>query len=156
MADNPRLRDKLWEARRLIIEALQQLSPERIMDTQDLVVPRARIPDLLGQFKRIAKRHAMNIICFGHAGDGNVHVNVIKDIPEDEWEAKKSQVAEEMYRAALAMGGTITGEHGIGLTRKSFLPLAVDSHQIGLMRKIKEAFDPGYVLNPGKVFPGPV
>ena len=72
------------------------------------------------------------------------------------WEAKKSQVAEEMYRAALALGGTITGEHGIGLTRKRFLPLVVDGHQIGLMRKIKEAFDPGYMLNPGKVFPSPV
>lgn len=153
VADNPRLRDKLWEARRLIIEALQHLSPERIMDTQDLVVPRANIPDLLGQIKGIAKKHSMNIICFGHAGDGNVHVNVIKDIPKDEWEAKKSQVAEEMYKAALALGGAITGEHGIGLTRKNFLPLAVDNHQIGLMKKIKEAFDPGHVLNPGKIFP---
>jgi glycolate oxidase len=153
VADNPKLRDKLWEARRLIIEALQHLSPERIMDTQDLVVPRAKIPHLLEQIKGIAKNHSMNIICFGHAGDGNVHVNVIKDIPEDEWEAKKPQIAEDMYKVALGLGGAITGEHGIGLTRKKFLPLAADNHQIELMKKIKEDFDPNYVLNPGKILP---
>ena len=153
VADNPRLRDKLWEARRLIIEALQHLSPERIMDTQDLVVPRAEIPTLLARIKAIAEKHGMNIICFGHAGDGNVHVCVIKDLTDAEWLAGKERVAEDMYRAALALGGSITGEHGIGLTRKQFLPLAVDSHRIAIMRKIKAAFDPRNILNPGKIFP---
>jgi len=152
VADNPRLRDKLWEARRLIIEALQHMSPEGIMDTQDLVVPRAKIPELLSRIKEIAEKHAMNIVCFGHAGDGNVHVNVIKDVPEEKWKAKKEPLVEEMYRAALALGGSITGEHGIGLTRKQFLPLAADGRQIELMRKIKEVFDPQDILNPGKIF----
>ena len=153
VADNPRLRDKLWEARRLIIEALQNLSPEKIMDTQDLVVPRAKIPDLLSRIKEIGRKHAINIICFGHAGDGNVHVNVVKDMPEETWKAKKEPLAEEMYRIALSLGGSITGEHGIGLTRKQFLPLAVDERQIELMRQIKAAFDPHNILNPGKVLP---
>jgi len=153
VADNPRLRDKLWEARRLIIEALQHLSPEGIMDTQDLVVPRAKIAELLSRIKEIAGRHSLKIVCFGHAGDGNVHVNVIKDVPDEEWRAKKGPVAEEMYEAALSLQGSITGEHGIGLTRKQYLPMAVDEHRIGIMRRIKEVFDPKCILNPGKILP---
>ena len=153
VADSPTLRDKLWEARRLIIEALQHLSPEKIMDTQDLVVPRARIPELLSEIKKIAETHATKIICFGHAGDGNVHVNVIKDMPTEQWKSIKTAVSEKMYKAALNLGGSITGEHGIGLTRKEFLPLAADEAQIALMRKIKAAFDPGQILNPGKILP---
>jgi glycolate oxidase len=94
----------------------------------------------------------MKIVCFGHAGDGNVHVNVIKNMPDAEWKAKKDPVAEDMYRAALALGGAITGEHGIGLTRKGYLPLAMGPAQIALMRRVKEAFDPAGILNPGKIF----
>ena len=153
VADNPKLRDKLWAARRLIIEALQHLSPERIMDTQDLVVPRASIPDLLEKIREIARQHSMNIICFGHAGDGNVHVNVIKDLPDGKWEAKKPELARAMYEAALSLGGTITGEHGVGLARKAFLPMAVDARSIELMKRIKDSFDPRHILNPGKIFP---
>jgi len=153
VADTPKLRDKLWEARRLIIEALQHLSPERIMETEDLAVPRSRIPDLLEQIRTISQKYGMNIISFGHAGDGNVHVNVIKDMPEAEWQTKKRAVSEDLYRAALSLGGVITGEHGIGLTRREFLPMAVDAQQIALMKQIKEAFDPAGILNPGKIFP---
>ena len=152
IADSAKMRDKLWAARRQIIEALQHLSPDRIMDTQDLCVPRARIPELLARIREIADRHAMKIVCFGHAGDGNVHVNVIKNMPDAEWKAKKDPVAEDMYRAALALGGAITGEHGIGLTRKGYLPLAMGPAQIALMRRVKEAFDPAGILNPGKIF----
>jgi len=153
VADNPKLRDRLWEARRLIIEALQHLSPERIMDTQDLSVPRGKIPELVQKIKGLSDKYDMNIISFGHAGDGNVHVNVVKDMPEEEWKRKKEGVVEDMYKLALSLGGSITGEHGIGLTRKDHLPLAVDAQQIELMRKIKEIYDPGRILNPGKIFP---
>ncbi len=152
VADNPRLRDKLWAARRLIVEALQHMSPELVTDTQDLVVPRAKIPDLLVRVKEIATKYGMNVVCFGHAGDGNVHVNAIKDVPEDQWQAKKEPLAEEMCRAALSLGGSITGEHGIGFIRKKYLPMAVDECQIAVMKKIKEAFDPHNILNPGKIF----
>ena len=153
VADTEKLRDKLWSARRLIIEALQHLSPEHIMDTQDLVVPRAAIPELVARIEAIAKKHEMNIVCFGHSGDGNVHVNIIKDIPDEEWDRKREPVAEAMYEAALSLGGSITGEHGIGLTRRKYLPLAVQEPAIAVMRKIREAFDPGNILNPGKIFP---
>ncbi len=153
VADNPKLRDRLWEARRMIIEALQHLSPEKIMDTEDLVVPRARIPDLLARMREISDAHGMKIICFGHAGDGNVHVNVIKDMPDEVWKEKRAAVANDMYRAALDLSGSITGEHGIGLTRRRYLPMAVSQTQIELMRQIKKSFDPLNILNPGKILP---
>jgi glycolate oxidase len=152
VAKDRRTRDRLWEARRLIIEALNHESP--INHMEDVVVPRAGIPTLLGGIKDIARRHEVRIVCFGHAGDGNVHVNVLKDcIPGDRWERLVPATTEEMYRLALSLGGTITGEHGIGATRRRYLPLALDGVQIELMRGIKAVFDPNHILNPGKVFP---
>jgi glycolate oxidase len=152
VARDRRTRDRLWEARRLIIEALNHESP--INHLEDVVVPRAELPPLVRGIKDIARRHAVRIVCFGHAGDGNVHVNVLKDgIPDDHWEELVPVTTEEMYRLALSLGGTITGEHGIGATRRRYLPLALDEVQIQLMRGIKATFDPNQILNPGKIFP---
>jgi len=145
-------RDRLWEARRMIIESLNAESPMNHME--DVVVPRSEIPPLLRGIKAIAAEYALRIISFGHAGDGNVHVNVLKDsLPDDQWEERIPKVAEAIYRLALSRGGTITGEHGIGCTRRQFLPLALDAAQIELMRRIKDVFDPQHILNPGKVLP---
>ena len=145
-------RDRLWEARRAIIDALTHESP--INHMEDVVVPRAEIPALLKGIKEIAARHGVRIISFGHAGDGNVHVNVLKDsLPDDTWKALVPAVDEETYRLTLSLGGTLTGEHGIGVTRRRYLPLALDAAQIELMRQIKAVFDPNYILNPGKIFP---
>jgi glycolate oxidase len=145
-------RDRLWEARRMIIEALNHESPVNHME--DVVVPRAEIHRLLKGIKEIAGRQGVRIINFGHAGDGNVHINVLKDrLPDARWEALVPTVTEEIYRLALSLGGTITGEHGIGATRRRYLPLALDEAQIGLMRQIRDAFDPHRILNPGKIFP---
>ena len=145
-------RERLWEARRMIIEALNHESPVNHME--DVVVPRAEIHRLLGGIKEIAARQGVRIINFGHAGDGNVHVNVLKDeLPLDNWSELVPQVTEEIYQLALSLGGTITGEHGIGATRRRYLPLAVDEAQIQIMRSIRAAFDPNYILNPGKIFP---
>jgi glycolate oxidase len=152
VADNPQMRDRLWETRKLIIEALQNLSPQHIMDTQDIVVPRTQLPQLLPRIKEVGERYELPIISFGHAGDGNVHVNIIKDVPEEVWKKQAHKAGEEIYRLAVSMGGMITGEHGIGLTRKSFLSLGIDSAQIEMMRSIKEDFDPNGILNPGKIF----
>ncbi len=153
VADNQQTRDRLWEARRLIIEALQALSPERIMDTQDVVVPRMKLPELLGKIQEVAGKHSLKIITFGHAGDGNVHVCIIKNVAEDVWKEKAPKAVEEIYRIAVSLEGAITGEHGIGLARKEYLSLGLAAPLIDLMKKIKEDFDPDNILNPGKIFP---
>jgi len=152
VAKDKRTRDRLWEARRKIIDALKHESPVNHME--DVVVPRARIPQALAGIKEIAASHGVRIICFGHAGDGNVHVNVLKDdMPLSEWEPLVPQVAQEVYRLTLSLGGMLTGEHGIGATRRDYLPLALDAAQIEVMRGIKAVFDPQGILNPGKIFP---
>jgi glycolate oxidase len=145
-------RERLWEARRLIIDALNQESPVNHME--DVVVPRARIPQLLGGMREIAELNRVRIISFGHAGDGNVHVNILKDnVPDERWELLVPDVTEEIYRLTLSLGGTLTGEHGIGATRRKYLSLAIDEEQVNIMRGIKDAFDPNHILNPGKIFP---
>jgi glycolate oxidase len=145
-------RERLWEVRRKIIESLKHESP--INHMEDVVVPRASISNLLRGIKDIAREHDVRIISFGHAGDGNVHVNVLKDdIPVDRWKALLPPVQEKIYRLAISLGGTITGEHGIGAIRRRYLPLALDDVQIELQRRIRDIFDPNGILNPGKIFP---
>jgi glycolate oxidase len=119
-----------------------------------VVVPRARIPELLKGIKEVAAEEDVRIICFGHAGDGNVHVNALKDqIPTERWDRLVPVISEKIYRICLELGGMITGEHGIGVTRRAYLPLALDAAQIEVMRQIRAAFDPNGILNPGKIFP---
>lgn len=145
-------RDRLWEARRTIIEALKHASPVNHME--DVVVPRAALPRLLKGIKEIAREQDVRIICFGHAGDGNVHVNVLKDdLTDERWVTLVPVLTESLYRLSLSLGGTITGEHGVGATRRRYLPLALDEAQIRIMRGIKDSFDPNHILNPAKVFP---
>jgi len=152
VARDQRTRDRLWEARRLIIDALNHESPANHME--DVVVPRAEVPRFLHEVRKIAERRAVRMVSFGHAGDGNVHVNVLKDeISDDRWEALAPAVSEEIYQLSLSLGGTLTGEHGIGATRRRYLPMALDEAQINIMRGIKAVFDPNQILNPGKIFP---
>jgi glycolate oxidase len=152
VAADSRTRDRLWAARRAIIDALNHESPVNHME--DVTVPRAQIPALLAGIQALADRHGVRMINFGHAGDGNVHVNVLKDdLPDGRWEALLPPLREELYRLTLSLGGALTGEHGIGATRRQYLPLALDEAQIAVMRRIRQAFDPNGILNPGKIFP---
>jgi glycolate oxidase len=152
VAQDTATRDRLWDARRKIIDALKNESPENHME--DVVVPRARIPELLKGIKEVAAEENVRIICFGHAGDGNVHVNALKDQLSDErWGEVVPVISEKIYRRCLELGGMITGEHGVGVTRRQYLPLALDEAQIEVMRQIRAAFDPNRILNPGKIFP---
>jgi glycolate oxidase len=152
VARDRRTRDRLWEARRLIIEALNHESPVNHME--DVVVPRAELPHLLAGIKEIGRREEVRIVTFGHAGDGNVHINVLRDeLPDERWDALVPTITEAVYRLALRLGGTLTGEHGVGATRRQYLHLALDEAQIALMRNIRAVFDPNQILNPGKIFP---
>ena len=152
VAQDNATRDRLWEFRRKIIDALKRESP--INHMEDVVVPRAAIGALLARMRQIGAEHGVRIVCFGHAGDGNVHVNVLKDdLAIERWRALVPVVQERIYRLSLSLGGTITGEHGIGATRVRFLPLALDEPQIALQCAIRDAFDPNHILNPGKIFP---
>ncbi len=152
VADDSATRDRLWDARRKIIDALNNESP--INHMEDVVVPRAEIPTLLAGIKQTAARHDVRIVCFGHAGDGNIHINVLKDeIADHRWKALTPAISEEIFALALGLGGQITGEHGVGVTRRSYLPMAMEPEQLDLMRRIRSTFDPAGILNPGKIFP---
>jgi glycolate oxidase len=152
VARDQRTRDRLWEARRSIIDALNNESPMNHME--DVVVPRASLPSLLKGIKETAARHSARIVCFGHAGDGNVHVNVLQDdIPDERWPDLVRSAREEIYHLTMSLGGTITAEHGVGAARREYLPLALDQAQIDLMMRIRDVFDPHHILNPAKIFP---
>ena len=145
-------RERLWEARRMIIEALNHESP--INRTEDVSVPRSEIPPLLTGIHQISERVGIRTLCFGHAGDGNVHVNVLKyDLPDHLWHEGLELARKALYDLTLSLGGSITGEHGIGATRRAFLAYSLGEAPVEIMRRIKDAFDPNHILNPGKILP---
>jgi glycolate oxidase len=144
--------DRLWEARRAIIEALKSISPVNHME--DIVVPRAQINDFLRRMRKLQEKYEYPIICFGHSGDGNVHVNILKeDRPQDKWEETIPKISSEIFDIALKMNGQITGEHGVGATRRKYIEKAVGPETLRLFRGIKQLFDPNNILNPEKIFP---
>ncbi len=150
VADNRNTREKLWKARKSIDEALASISPVHCME--DVSVPMASIPELIKFSEEIARERGLEMIAFGHAGDGNVHVSFIKgDMPEERWNEALPLALEELYAKTTRLGGCISGEHGIGLKRKKYLASITDKAQLDLIRGIKRAFDPSYILNPGKI-----
>ncbi len=147
IAGNEEEREQIWKARRSISAALYALKPKKL--NEDIVVPRSKIPDMIHASAEIADRHGLLIVTFGHAGDGNIHTNVMFDEPERQ---RAEAAVAEIFGAALRLGGSISGEHGIGLAKSAYLPLERDAATIGVMKKIKHALDPNNVLNPGKIF----
>lgn len=141
----------LWQARRAVSPAVFRLKPHKI--SEDIVVPRSRIAEMVSRAKALGVENDLLVLCFGHAGDGNIHVNIMID-REDQDELRRAQKAkEQIYRAALELGGTLSGEHGIGITKSPYLALEVGPLAMEAMKKIKAALDPNNILNPGKVFP---
>jgi glycolate oxidase len=143
-------KQRLWEARRAISPALYRISPTKI--NEDIVVPRSKIPDMLEALDEISSRHGLKIVSFGHAGDGNIHVNIMTD-KENEDEYRRALIAvKEIFKTTVEMGGSISGEHGIGLTKARYLGMELSPASISIMKAVKEVFDPKGILNPGKIF----
>ena len=150
LAQNDAQRRDLWETRRRVSINLKALHPLKI--SEDIAVPRSRIPDMVSEVQGIGRRLGLAVACYGHAGDGNLHANVLYDRPEER--PRVDEAVGELLRAALRLGGTITGEHGVGLAKKEFLELEQGKDVVALQRRLKALFDPAGILNPGKMFPG--
>jgi len=151
MAENEAAREKLWEARRAVSPALFHISPTKI--NEDIVVPRSKLPEMLRILKGFSESSGIRIVNFGHAGDGNIHVNLMVDRNNKTEYEKAVKLVEEIFRATLELGGTISGEHGVGLTKKNYISMEIGPDELELMKKIKAVFDPTNILNPGKIFP---
>ena len=151
VAESSAKQEQLWSMRRACGEAVKKFSAYREEDT---VAPRAQLPELMRAIKDIAARHGITTICYGHAGDGNIHCNIVKSaMSESEWKNRLPGAITELHKIVIAMGGTLSGEHGIGCLQNNHLPLALGPAELRLMRDIKNVFDPLGILNPGKVFP---
>ncbi len=150
-ADTEVQKNALWKMRRSVAEAVKANS---VYKEEDTVVPRYELPQLLEGIKRIGSKYGFKSICYGHAGDGNLHVNIIKSEMSDEnWKTEVPKGIREIFELTVALKGTLSGEHGIGYVQKNFMDIAFDPIQLGLMRQIKAVFDPNNILNPGKIFP---
>lgn len=150
IASAPQEREKLWSARRAVSSALVQLKPTKI--SEDATVPRSKIPEMLRRLKEIAAKYNLHLPVFGHAGDGNLHPNIIADKDDQEEMVRVEQAIQEIFQTALALGGTLSGEHGIGLMKKPYLELELGKTGLDYLRSIKKAVDPNNILNPGKIF----
>lgn len=150
-AESQAQKDQLWTLRRKVGEAVKAHS---IYKEEDTVVPRYELPQLLEGVKKIGKKYGFKSVCYGHAGDGNLHVNIIKgDLSEQQWEEELPKAIKEIFELTVSLGGTISGEHGIGWVQKNYMPIAFSKVQLDIMRQIKTVFDPKNILNPGKIFP---
>jgi glycolate oxidase len=151
-AESADQKDMLWKMRRKVAEAVKANS---VYKEEDTVVPRAELPALLKGVKEIGARYGFKSVCYGHAGDGNLHVNIIRgDLDAHTWENELPKGIREIFELCVKLGGTISGEHGIGLVQQPYLQIAVDKARINLMKGIKHVFDPNGILNPGKIMYG--
>ena len=149
-ADTEKTKEELWKLRRVTGEAAKGIS---IYKEEDTVVPRAKLPELLAKVKELGKEYGFDSICYGHAGDGNLHINIIKnDMSDEAWNKELPKAIRKLFVYTKELGGTISGEHGIGYVQKTYMDIAFSEVELDLMRKIKAVFDPNNILNPGKIF----
>jgi glycolate oxidase len=141
---------ELWKIRENMGHAVSALCVTR---AEDVVVPRGNLPTLVSGIKKIGKQYGFNALCFGHLGDGNLHINILKeDISDEDWNTKVVDGIEEIFKLTVILGGTLSGEHGIGIAKKPYMSIAMTETNLRLMRGIKQSFDPNGILNPGKIF----
>lgn len=153
-ADTEDQKNALWKMRRSVAEAVKSNS---IYKEEDTVVPRYVLPELLNGIKKIGAKYGFKSVCYGHAGDGNLHVNIIKgDMSDANWKTEVPKGIREIFELTVALKGTLSGEHGIGYVQKNFMDIAFTKTHIELMERIKYVFDPNNILNPGKIFPDEV
>ncbi|WP_224984649.1 FAD-binding oxidoreductase [Geomonas agri] len=143
--------EELWRVRRLVSPSLRDVNPDKF--NEDIVVPRSKVPDVIRRIELIQKRYDIPIVNFGHAGDGNIHVNIMIDKSVPGQLEKAHEAIKEVFQAALDLGGTMSGEHGVGLAKQPYIPLELNADQITAMKSIKAALDPNNILNPGKMLP---
>lgn len=152
VADNATTIERVWRIRRNIAEAWKLVSPHQSLE--DVVVPVSEIPTFMDRLADLQKKYDMSIPCYGHAGDGNLHVTPVKnpDWTLEKWYDTLHELLPEMYKMVAELGGTLSGEHGIGHKRKDYIPIVLSDREIEFMKRIKKAFDPNLILNPGKIF----
>ena len=143
-------KDGLWRLRKNVSPAVNSYT---LTKAEDVVVPRGNLPALITAIKDTGKKYGFNSVCFGHVGDGNLHVNIMKqEIADDYWDKEVNEGIEEIFKAVIELGGTLSGEHGIGIAKRPYMRLAMQEKNLDLMRGIKSVFDPKGILNPEKIF----
>ncbi len=151
-ADDAQQKAALWKLRRRVAEAVKLVG---YTIEEDTVVPRAELPALIRGVKALGVEHGFEVVCYGHAGDGNLHIRIrYPGVPNSYGHEGVKTILRELFRLVHVLGGTISGEHGIGLIQKDFMDIVFSSVNLGLMRSVKQAFDPHHILNPGKILPG--
>ncbi len=143
--------EEIWQVRRNVSPSLRKINPDKF--NEDIVVPRSRVPGMIRRLEAISEKYDLPIVNFGHAGDGNIHVNVMVDLDVEGTEEKVHRAMNEIFQAAVDLDGVISGEHGIGTSKMNYLQVGVDAATISYMQTIKRALDPNNILNPGKIFP---
>ncbi|WP_067928011.1 FAD-binding oxidoreductase [Alicyclobacillus shizuokensis] len=151
VARNETERQQLWFARKQISPAIARIKPTKI--SEDATVPRSQIPEMFRRLNQIREKYDLQLVVFGHAGDGNLHPNIMCDIRDDEEMERVEEAVSEIFRAAIELGGTLSGEHGIGTMKAPFLPMEIGEIGLDMTRRIKAAFDPLNIMNPGKIIP---
>ncbi len=150
-ADTEDQKNALWKMRRAVGEAVKANS---VYKEEDTVVPRYELPKLLEGIKAAGRKYGFQSVCYGHAGDGNLHVNIIKgDMSDENWKTEVPKGIREIFELTVSLKGTLSGEHGIGYVQKNYMDIAFSTTQLQLMKGIKQLFDPNNILNPGKVLP---
>jgi glycolate dehydrogenase FAD-linked subunit len=149
-ADNKRETAELWKARKALSSALFKLAPNKI--NEDIVVPVNMIPAMVKKIEHMKNETGLLITSFGHAGDGNIHCNIMYNKQNNDELKKAEKAVDELFAHTLELGGTITGEHGVGITKMKYLPDEIGGTELGIMKEIKKVFDPHGILNPGKIF----
>lgn len=150
VAENSQEASALWQARKSLSPVLYKIAPHKI--NEDIVVPISRIPEMVGAIQKIQKDSGLTVVAFGHAGDGNIHCNIMYNKTDPDENKRAHAAVDTLFDTTLALGGTITGEHGVGITKMKYLPREIGAGELALMKGIKQVFDPLNILNPGKIF----